>query len=422
MEVFLARQAIFDRQRRLHAYELLFRSNAAHNRFDGSESASATMQVISSTLLSIGLEGVLSGKKAFINFDNAVLRGGLHLSLPRHAIVIELLESVEPTPDLIALCRSVREQGYSIALDDFVWLPEFDPLTRIADVIKVDVQATTKPEQERLLQSFGPQGVTMLAEKVETHEEFEWASRAGYDLFQGYFFARPVVVRGRQIPAVKTTCLRLLAEIQKTNLDFPTMESLICDDVSLTYKLLRYVNSALFGRRETVDSIRRAMIILGEDGIRRWVVLAALPMLATSKPDELVTLSLVRARFCERLAELTGVVAPSDGFFTGMFSLLNALLDQPLDESLRDLNLPPSVTEVLLGTAPESGVLCAIYRLAQRYEMGSWDEVEQLARHCGVSPAAVADAYVASAVWAEQALRAGGSRAQTPDAELAAQH
>src|SRR5580698_2513970 len=232
MEALVARQAIFDRKRQLHGYELLYRSDAARNEFDGTNASAATQQVISSTLLSIGLENILCGKKAFLNFDHRLLSDGMHLSLPRQAIVIEILESVEPTADLIALCQSIHQQGYSIALDDFVSQPQFEPLTRIAKLIKVDLRATSKEEQERLLRTYQPRGITMLAEKVETHEEFEWARRAGYDLFQGYFFARPVVMRSQQIPAVKIACLRLLREVRREDLDFPRLELLIRGDVS----------------------------------------------------------------------------------------------------------------------------------------------------------------------------------------------
>jgi c-di-GMP-related signal transduction protein len=248
MEVFVARQAIFDRQRQLYAYELLYRSDALRNEFDGTDAAAATRHVISSTLLSI-FENILCGKKAFLNFDHRLLSDGMHLSLPPQSIVIEILESVQPTADLIALCQSVHAQGYSIALDDFVAQPQFEPLTHIAKLIKVDFQTTAKQEQDRLLRAYKPRGIMMLAEKVETNEEFEWARNAGYDLFQGYFFARPVIVSGRQIPAVQLTCLQLLRETRKKDLDFKRLEILIRGDVALTFKLLRYANSALFGRR-----------------------------------------------------------------------------------------------------------------------------------------------------------------------------
>src|SRR5580698_4623560 len=195
MDVFVARQPIFDRSRELYAYELLFRSDDVDNRFDGTEAGSATTQVIANSLLTIGLENVAGGKKAFLNFDDKLLLGGLHTMLPREEVVLEILESVGPSDELIAACYDLNRQGYTFALDDFVGGQRLEPLTQIAKIIKVDMRATSKPDQERLLETYRPRGITMLAEKVETPEEFEWAKNAGYDYFQGYFFARPAVLR-----------------------------------------------------------------------------------------------------------------------------------------------------------------------------------------------------------------------------------
>jgi c-di-GMP-related signal transduction protein len=405
VDVFVARQPIFDRQRHLYGYELLYRSDAAHTQFDGTEAASATQQVISITILSLGLENLLGGKKAFVNFDERLLREGAYLHLPSQNTVIEILESVEPTSDLIALCRAIRDKGYTIALDDFVSSPQFEPLTRLAQLIKVDVRITGKPEQERLLRTYQPRGIAMLAEKVETYEEFEWTRAAGYDYFQGYFFARPSLIRSQQVPANKLHCLRLLTEVQKPDLDFKRMEALIRLDVALAYRLMRYVNSALFSHRTEIRSIENAMTILGTDNLRRWVALATLPTLATDKPGELVTLSLVRARFCETLIELAGLRQQSEAFLMGMFSLLDALLDQPLQEALVSASVGSGITQALLGTAPAGSTLARIYRLARHYELGDWDEVETLSQASGFTGSAAGAAYVQAAVWAQRMLR-----------------
>jgi c-di-GMP-related signal transduction protein len=408
MDVFVARQPILDRKQQLHAYELLYRTDGVHNEFDGTEAASATTKVISSSILSIGLERILCGKKAFLNFDHRLLLDQMYLSLPRHTIVIEILESTEPTSDLIALCKSIHEQGYLIALDDFVWHPRMEPLTQIAKLIKIDTRATARVEQERLLRAYQPRGIAMLAEKVETQEEFDWAFRAGYDFFQGYFFARPVVVRGQEIPAVKTTCLRLLRETQRRDIDFERLASLIREDISLSYKLLRYANSALFGRRQTINSMVRALMVLGEDGIRRWIALAMLPLLATDKPGELITLSIVRAHFCERLAQLTGTARPDDAFLMGLFSVLDALIDRPLEEALNEVNLDPCITNALLSTAPEHDVLTTICRLNQSNEVGNWEEVKRLSRDCGIPFEAVGRAYSEATLETQQLVREAG--------------
>ena len=405
MEVFVARQPILDRNRHLYGYELLYRSASTQTAFEGIEAASATSQVISGTVLSIGLENVLCGKKAFINFNHRLLSDGLYLLLPKQATVIEILETVEPTADLIALCRRIHEEGYTIALDDFVSSPEFEPLTELAQVIKVDVQATTKAEQQRLLRTYQPRGIALLAEKVETHEEFEWSRAAGYDYFQGYFFARPNMMQSHQVPASKLNCLRLLTEIQKEELDLMSLGPLIRVDVALTYKLLRYVNSAIFNSRREIYSIEHALAIVGTDNFRRWAVLAALPMLTTDKPGELATLSIVRARFCELLIEVAGVRLQNEAFLMGMLSCLDALLDRPLDEALLSLGVRPEIAQALLGTSPGESILARIYRLTRRYEAGDWDEVETLAQACGFPGSAAGSAYVEATRWTERMLR-----------------
>jgi len=403
VEVLVARQAIFDRQRNLHGYELLFRSDAARNEFDGTEAAAATMQVLSNTLLSTGAETLLGGKKAFVNFDHRLLAENMHLTLPRESLVIEILETVAPTADLVALCRSIRQQGYTLALDDFADEPAFAPLAGIANVIKVDLRVSSRDQQENMLRIYKPRGVQMLAEKVETYDEFEWARRAGYDLFQGYFFARPEMVRSQEIPTLITACLRLLREVQEPELDFRRLEGLIREDVSLTYKLLRYANSALFKRGE-IRSIHTALVALGEDYIRRWVTLATLPKLATNTPGELLKLSLVRARFCERLAELAQSDRSNQAFLVGMFSLLDALTDQPLEEALRAMNLGKKVTEAVLGTGPEKDLLTGLFQLVCCHERGDWQHLARLSQACGISTAAIGEAYLDSTVWAEQVI------------------
>jgi c-di-GMP-related signal transduction protein len=207
------------------------------------------------------------------------------------------------------------------------------------------------------------------------------------------------------LPASKLNCLRLLTELQRPDLDFKRLEALIRGDVALTYKLLRYVNSALFSRRDPVPSIERALMIIGSDEIRRWAMLATLPMLAKDKPGELATLSIVRARFCERLIQLAGIALTTEAFLMGMFSLLDALLDRPLDEALSSIGLAPDITQALLGTAGDESVLSKVYRLTRRYELGDWEEVERLAQGCGFTGLAAGDAYVEATLWAEQMLQ-----------------
>ena len=407
MDVFVARQPIFDRESRVYAYELLYRSSASCNEYTGADAEATTLEVIARSILSIGLDTIVSGKKAFINFGRNLLLDGSVSMLPKESVVIEVLESVEPDSDVVKSCRRLREQGYTIALDDFVWHPRFAALAEIAHVIKVDLRTTSQAEQKRLIDTYRPRGVRMLAEKVETIEELDRARQTGYDYFQGYFFARPAIIAGREIPALFVTCLQVLNHLQRPEVDFKKLEELIAQDVALTYKLLRYVNSALFGHRANIDSIRRALMELGEDGIRRWVTIATLPRLAGNKPGELVACALIRARFGERLAQLARDPAYSAAYLVGLFSLLDALLDRPLEEALRDIGLTPALRDVLLGTAPVIETLPRVHHLVQSYETGQWETVQALTHELGLTAAEVCSAYVQSTQWVNEVLRGG---------------
>ncbi|MFN7997457.1 MAG: EAL domain-containing protein [Bryobacteraceae bacterium] len=405
MEVFVARQPIFDRAGQVCGYELLFRSDDNLSAPENMSEVCASAQVISNTLFSIGIENLLADKPAFINFGRDVLLSGIHSTIPPEDLVIEILETVPADDEVLQACRAVRDEGYRIALDDFVRQPAREPLTALATVIKVDVLVTPYSEQVRLLQHYRPLGIKMLAEKVETEAAFEQARNAGYDLFQGYFFARPHVVKGQKIPAARMTCLRLLAEMQNPSIDFHRVNALVSRDVSLSYGLLLYVNSALFSHGE-VRSIEHALALLGQENIRHWVVLATLPILAKDKPGELVTLSLVRARFCEDLAYLAGTAEPGLAFLMGLFSLLEALTAVPLNEALTRINVDPMIRAALTGAAEENDPYRLIYQLACRYEEGDWDRVIDNSHRLRICRSKVAEGYAQSILWAKQALNA----------------
>jgi c-di-GMP-related signal transduction protein len=409
MDTFVARQAILNRQKELYAYELLFRSNLEQNSFDGKDSSSATSQVISNTLFSAGLEGILAGKKGFINFDKVLLIKGAFSILPKETLVIEILESVEPDEELVGACARLCSSGYTIALDDFVDHPKFEPLVRMAHIIKIDVLQTPRLEQTRLVEKYSKQGIRMLAEKVETLEEFESALSIGFDYFQGYFFTKPVVVRGRQISTSKISCLRLLQEAQREEMDFDKLRELIQGDVSFSYKLLRYTNSAMFAHQPEIRTIDQALMAMGEEGIRRWIAIAALPALAKDKPTELMVQSLLRARFAERLAWLAGCPVVPNWFMMGLFSLLDALLDRPIEYALQQIRLAPPVEAALLGVAPQEDWMAAVYSLIRGYEAGDWEIVKTLAEHLKVSVDDIGAAYVGAAAWVTEATSAAGN-------------
>ena len=403
--MFVARQPIFDRNRKVWAYELLFRSDASADHYDGAEPSSATRQVISHGMLSIGWDKMLSGKLGCINFGRDMLLQDLYSSLPPGQTIIELTEDIEADQEVLETVRGVRAQGYRISLDDFRPGPRMDSLVELADLVKIEMD-TPKAQQEVILRDLRARGIRVLSEKVETDADFRWALRAGYDYFQGNFFACPVVMHGTEIPALKLHCLRLLQEAHRPELDFTRLTALISQDVSLSYKLLRYANSARFGRQGKISSIRRALVVLGEYGIRKWIAVAALPAIADDKPTELVTQSLVRGRFCELLGQASGQGVEDQAFLVGLFSMLDVLLDRPLDDALEELGLAPSLDSVLRGQASEESVLNRIYKLVRRYEVADWDGVEALAGQLGTPAEVVGAAYREALPWADELTRA----------------
>jgi len=402
MDVFVARQAIFDRHQKVHGYELLARSCvdgvSAH-----AHDLMASLEVITNSFLSMGVENVLGGKRAFINFPQELLGDERALVLPPKTTVIEILETVKPEPAVIAACRALRHKGYTLALDDFVCDNGWDRFTDLVSIIKVDFRSTSRGEQKKLVQRYAPRGIRMLAEKVETQGEFQEACQLGYEYFQGYFFARPVVLSRQEIPVCKLNHLRILEQIHRPELDYPALEKLIRREVSLASKLLRFINSALFAWGQPVQSIMQALTGMGDQEIRTWVSLATLPILTVDKPDELMRTALVRARFCELLAVGAGLGhRKADLFLIGLFSLLDAMLDRPLSEVLAEIKLNGEIGGVLLNRVATGNQLAAVYGLIRQYEAGEWESLAATADSMSIPRHTIPETYVESVAWSEQ--------------------
>ncbi len=405
VDVFVARQAIFDRRLGVFGYELLFRS-CLNDAYDGTDGALASSQVISTSFYSIGVENILGGKRAFINFPRKLLVEDFASLLPREVAVIEILESVIADPEVLEACAALRRRGYLLALDDFSDREEMAALTRMADIIKVDFRATDPAEQEALMRRYGRRGIRMLAEKVETQPEFERARKMGYSFFQGYFFARPVIVQGREIPGFKLNYLRILQEVHRPELDYGRLEALLKLEVSLTYKLLRYVNSAVFGFNRRIESIKEALVLVGESEVRKWLSVVVLPQLAGNKPGELALTAVVRAHFCELIAHPAGLGRrASELFLMGLFSLLDVMMDQPLDALLEQLSVADDVRAALLGDTPAGGAIADVYALVRANEQAEWDALVAAARRLSVPSQRIADLYLEAVRWADDVFR-----------------
>ena len=268
---FMARQSIMDRNCAIHAYELLFRTGP-QNYFRQTDSASA---MVMDKVLLYGLENLTGNKRAFINMDEETLRRDLAQVLPKSKVVLEILESVPPSSEMLKICHRLKEDGYALALDDFTWMQEWEPFLDISDYVKVDFRATKPAEQDQLVRRLAGRDIGMLAEKIETREEFQIAKDMGYSLFQGYFLTKPEILKRKSIPRSRVHYARLLRLATDRELRFDKLEETVKEDPSLCYKLLRYLNSAAFHVQGRVGSIRQALVLMGENEVRHWIAVAA---------------------------------------------------------------------------------------------------------------------------------------------------
>ena len=401
MDVFIARQPIFDAKQGVYGYELLYRSGL-ENIYSEADGDKASLSVIGNTLLVIGAKQISQGKRIFVNFTRKLLLEGAATYLPKKIGVVEILEDVEPDGKLIEAVKTIRSQGYTLALDDFVLRGnEGNPFLDLVDIIKVDLRQTDEQEREAIAKRFpGSGSVKLLAEKTETREEFNNALEMGYSYFQGYFFSKPVILARRDISPHKMHYLRILKEISADNPSFDRIKQIIEHDPSLAYKLLNYVNSAFFGLHREISSIMHALQILGEAEIKRWVSLAVIMELGNDQPQELLRLCLLRARFSENLASKAGCEQrKSEFFFMGLFSCIDVLLGRPMEEILEDLPIQTSIKDALLG---KTNLFSTVLDLAISYEKADWIDFHDLASRLGIEESEVPQVFSDSVEWADR--------------------
>jgi EAL and modified HD-GYP domain-containing signal transduction protein len=405
LDVFVARQPIFDRSRRTFAYELLFRDGRT-DTYVAPDPDQASLRVLDAAFFLIGPEQITGGKPAFVNFTRDTLVKGYAAIVPSPSIVIELLETVEPDPEVLEACASLRRAGHLVALDDVVQGAVPPALLEVVDIVKVDFLLNGPRERRELAQEYRPRGLRLLAEKVETEEDWRQALDAGYDYFQGYFFSRPVIMARKDVPPLRTNLLKLLHEINRPDVEVAHVEAIIKREVSLTLKLLTYMNLAGFGFRQKVTSVRQALLLLGTHGLRKWASVVALADAGTDKPFELVVTSVVRAKLCERLASraLRDDLA-DDGFFLGLFSMLDVLFGRPLQEVLDTVPVAEHVRNALLG---EDGPLRRLFEVAVAYERGEWAEVSRLASALALDEREFPELYLRAIEWGNSTARMQG--------------
>ncbi|NMH70340.1 HDOD domain-containing protein [Bacillus sp. RO3] len=407
MKVFVARQPIFNRNGETVAYELLYRNNEI-NIFPNIDGDEATADVIINSYLNIGLESLSAGKPCFINFTENLLELRVPTYFNPREIVVEILEKVIPSPEILSVCVELKELGYKIALDDFV-MNESDPnyfkLMKLADYVKVDFLHTTETERGNLQTLSGLLGYQLLAEKVETPEQYEEALRNGYHFFQGYFFSKPKIIATSDVPTYFHSYYSIIQSLEMTEPSIEVISQLIEQDLSLSYKLLKLINSPSYRPKHKIHSIRQAIVLLGLLEIKRWIyVLAVRERIGKKKKleNEVITLCLTRAKMCELLAMKYKRPSMKSSFFlTGMFSLMETILSMPIEVILNDLPLNDDICQALTGSSND---LKDILDLVMAFEQADWTLIERKLEELNLSKSDVVESYQASCEWTEGLL------------------
>ncbi len=394
-EVFVARQPIYDASMAVVAYELLYRASPTSRTAQFGDPGGATLEVITGAALEIGLDRLAGGLPVHINFPQELLVKLPDLPLQPGRIVIEVLEDVRATPQVLQGIRTLRARGHRIALDDYA-PPDSDPrLLEVADVVKLEVNYPPADELARLARQLQAAGLELIAENVESREDFERCVELGFKGFQGNFLQQPETFSARRVPVSRLGTLRLAAALQSEDYSLDEVERLLSQDVSLSYRVLRCINSSYYNLPRRIESIRQAIVILGLDTLRQLCSLLCLQGL-DDRPPSLLMQAMTRGRMCEQLGKLAGARDAGPFFITGLFSLLNALLGMPTRKVVEELPLTPAVVRALIAG---EGPLGAALQCTRAYERGVWDH----AVYADLAPHLIRAAYVDSLFWAEEA-------------------
>ena len=394
-EVFVARQPIYDASMAVVAYELLYRASPSSRTAQIGNPGSATLEVITGAALEIGLDRLAGGLPVHINFPEELLVKLPDLPLQAGRVVIEVLEDVRATPQVVQGIRTLRARGHRIALDDYSPQGSDPRLLEVADIVKLEITHPPADEFARLAQDLRAAGLELIAENVESRDDFERCIALGFKGFQGNFLQQPETFSARRVPVSRLGALRLAASLQSEDYSLDDVERLLSQDVSLSYRVLRCINSSYYNLPRRIDSIRQAIVILGLDTLRQLCGLLCLQGL-DDRPPSLIVQAMTRGRMCEQLGKLGGARDAGPFFITGLFSLLNALLGVPTRKVVEELPLTPAVTMALVAG---EGPLGEALQCTRAYERGVWDR----AVYADLPPHLIRAAYVDALFWADQA-------------------
>tara|TARA_R100000656_G_scaffold111317_1_gene83312 strand:- start:613 stop:1821 length:1209 start_codon:yes stop_codon:yes gene_type:complete len=397
---YIARQPILTRDQKVYGYELLFRDSNS-NSFPNIDPNEATSKLLLEQHLLGDIQTLCMGKQAFINFHARTLLNDFPSFLNARTVWVELLETVGVDAPLLEACSSTTSKGYRIALDDHDFDGQWDPVIPMINMVKVDIQEQGL-NLESKIRFFKEKGIPLLAERVETYDEFERCLELGFDYFQGFFFEKPQVVQQKSLSPNRISKLTLLSEVHKKELDLNTIRQIIEQDLSLTYSLLKLVNSALYGGRKKIENIQHALVYLGDAEIRRFVTLVVLANVSAGQPEELTIKSVTRARFMELVTvEILNEKHRSSAFLAGMLSLLDIILGVPMDDVLKQLPLSSEITK---GLKSREGVWGYLLQMTEIYERGEWDALDKHPLKQKLNGTDIGQLYIDTSQWCRLAL------------------
>jgi len=394
---YVARQTIVGANRSTMGYELLFRDGNA-NAFPNIPLDEATSRLIVESHLDLGIEKLVGSHKAFINFSENSLLNKFPLVFDKKQIVVEILESVQPTEEVVNACRDLVEGGYTLALDDHDFNNKWDDVSDLIEIIKIDVSHYPKEELEQRVQSLSLSNKLLIAERVETHEQFTYCKEIGFHYFQGYFFSKPEVLQKKKMPGNKLVTMELLGETSKDPMQFDTISEIISRDVGLSVKLLKFINSAAFGVRG-ITSLNHALTYLGEAEVKKFISLVAMTAIGDDKPPALLSLAAVRAQFCELLArEMDNSELSGSAFLCGLFSLIEAVMNDSLESIFLKLPIDSTIKQALRGE--EDSKAANLLKLVIAYEQGDWLQASELSSSLGIDEGLISRSYREAICWA----------------------
>lgn len=405
MYAFIARQPIFDKDMNTVAYELLFR-DGMNNRFPDVSAEYATSRMISDQFLCVPAQRIAGRHTSFINFPFRMVIDRSAEALDRERVVIEILEDALPEEALFQAVKSMSERGYRFALDDFTLSPEWDRFLPYISVLKFDVRNNTLEQINDYLRERRNQTrhINYLAEKIETKEEFNKYRNAGFALFQGYFFCRPEIMKYKRLSQNQLAIFRLQMEVGRNKPDLRIVESLIKTDLTLSYKIMRYMKHTAFKHGDVCNfsklTLSEVLMYLGENQLRRFVAVVVLASAGSDTVDELYPQSMMRGKFCELVARKTnGPLLAENAFICGLFSLLDTILELPMAELMKQIAVPQSVSDAL---CHQQGLLAEIVTLCRAYEQQRWDDAARLCGELGLADDEVVEMMRVATLWAAE--------------------